>query len=221
MADGGWIVTVLAWCDSRATGERIVGLGLFAGNGSGVLFVLQLAAEDREAATGKRLGRPPPIRGDGSSDSNIRCEVRSRGNARFPRRDASRLRSRTSERMRVVVPAQCDVTLVVRGPRSVAAGCEHAELRSSTRCFLFTEAVDMRKSFRGLCQLAESVLKEDPGVGTLVCLYQPASGSFEAVGLGWARLLDLVQAARNGSLRKAGQRVGMTCRSKSTLRNCR
>ena len=34
-----------------------------------------------------------------------------------------------------------------------------------TRVFLFTEAVDMRKSFRGLCQLAESVLKEDPASG--------------------------------------------------------
>ena len=31
-----------------------------------------------------------------------------------------------------------------------------------TRVFLFLEPVDMRKSFRGLCQLAESVLKEDP-----------------------------------------------------------
>ena len=31
-----------------------------------------------------------------------------------------------------------------------------------TRVFLFAEPVDMRKSFRGLCQLAESVLKEDP-----------------------------------------------------------
>ncbi len=34
-----------------------------------------------------------------------------------------------------------------------------------TRVFLFTEPVDMRKSFRGLCQLAESVLKEDPASG--------------------------------------------------------
>lgn len=34
-----------------------------------------------------------------------------------------------------------------------------------TRVFLFTEPVDMRKSFRGLCQLAESVLEEDPASG--------------------------------------------------------
>jgi transposase len=34
-----------------------------------------------------------------------------------------------------------------------------------TRVFLFTEPVDMRKSFRGLCLLAESVLKEDPASG--------------------------------------------------------
>jgi transposase len=34
-----------------------------------------------------------------------------------------------------------------------------------TRVFLFTEPVDMRKSFRGLCQLTESVLKEDPASG--------------------------------------------------------
>jgi transposase len=34
-----------------------------------------------------------------------------------------------------------------------------------TRVFLFLEPVDMRKSFRGLCQLAESVLKEDPASG--------------------------------------------------------
>lgn len=34
-----------------------------------------------------------------------------------------------------------------------------------TRVFLFTEPVDMRKSFRGLCRLAESVLQEDPASG--------------------------------------------------------
>ena len=34
-----------------------------------------------------------------------------------------------------------------------------------TRVFLFTEPVDMRKSFRGLCQLTESVLQEDPASG--------------------------------------------------------
>ncbi len=30
-----------------------------------------------------------------------------------------------------------------------------------TRVFLFLEPVDMRKSFRGLCQLCESVLKAE------------------------------------------------------------
>ena len=34
-----------------------------------------------------------------------------------------------------------------------------------TRVFLFLDPVDMRKSFRGLCQLTESVLKEDPASG--------------------------------------------------------
>lgn len=34
-----------------------------------------------------------------------------------------------------------------------------------TRVFLFSEPVDMRKSFRGLCQLAESHLREDPASG--------------------------------------------------------
>ena len=34
-----------------------------------------------------------------------------------------------------------------------------------TRVFLFREPVDMRKSFRGLCQLAESTLQEDPASG--------------------------------------------------------
>lgn len=34
-----------------------------------------------------------------------------------------------------------------------------------TRVFLFLDPVDMRKSFRGLCQLAESQLKEDPASG--------------------------------------------------------
>lgn len=34
-----------------------------------------------------------------------------------------------------------------------------------TRVFLFLEPVDMRKSFRGLCLLAESVLKADPASG--------------------------------------------------------
>lgn len=34
-----------------------------------------------------------------------------------------------------------------------------------TRVFLFLEPVDMRKSFRGLCLLAEYVLKEDPASG--------------------------------------------------------
>ena len=34
-----------------------------------------------------------------------------------------------------------------------------------TRVFLFREPVDMRKSFRGLCQLAESTLQADPARG--------------------------------------------------------
>ncbi len=34
-----------------------------------------------------------------------------------------------------------------------------------TRVFLFLEPVDMRKSFRGLCLLAESVLEQDPASG--------------------------------------------------------
>ena len=34
-----------------------------------------------------------------------------------------------------------------------------------TRVFLFLQPVDMRKSFRGLCLLAESVLREDPASG--------------------------------------------------------
>jgi len=34
-----------------------------------------------------------------------------------------------------------------------------------TRVFLFLQPVDMRKSFRGLCQLAESVLKQNPASG--------------------------------------------------------
>lgn len=38
-------------------------------------------------------------------------------------------------------------------------------LTHQTRVFLFTEPVDMRKSFRGLCLLAESVLKKDPASG--------------------------------------------------------
>lgn len=38
-------------------------------------------------------------------------------------------------------------------------------LAHQKRVFLFLEPVDMRKSFRGLCQLAESVLKEDPASG--------------------------------------------------------
>ena len=38
-------------------------------------------------------------------------------------------------------------------------------LTHQTRVFLFLEPVDMRKSFRGLCQLAESVLKKDPASG--------------------------------------------------------
>lgn len=38
-------------------------------------------------------------------------------------------------------------------------------LSHQTRVFLFLQPVDMRKSFRGLCQLAESVLKEDPASG--------------------------------------------------------
>jgi len=36
---------------------------------------------------------------------------------------------------------------------------------NQTRVFLFVEPVDMRKSFRGLCMLAESVLEEDPASG--------------------------------------------------------
>ena len=34
-----------------------------------------------------------------------------------------------------------------------------------TRVFVFLDPVDMRKSFRGLCQLAEAELKEDPASG--------------------------------------------------------
>ena len=38
-------------------------------------------------------------------------------------------------------------------------------LSHQTRVFLFLEPVDMRKSFRGLCLLAESVLEQDPASG--------------------------------------------------------
>jgi len=38
-------------------------------------------------------------------------------------------------------------------------------LSHQQRVLLFLEPVDMRKSFRGLCQLAESVLKQDPASG--------------------------------------------------------
>ena len=38
-------------------------------------------------------------------------------------------------------------------------------LNHQTRVFLFRKPVDMRKSFRGLCQLAESALGEDPAAG--------------------------------------------------------
>ena len=72
-----------------------------------------------------------------------------------------------------------------------------------TRVFLFLQPVDMRKSFRGLCLLAESVLQEDERVGALVCVYQPSRRPPEVVGMGRARLLDLVQAARIGNLREA------------------
>ena len=34
-----------------------------------------------------------------------------------------------------------------------------------TRVFLCTSPVDMRKSFRGLCSLAEALLQEDPASG--------------------------------------------------------
>lgn len=34
-----------------------------------------------------------------------------------------------------------------------------------TKVFLFTKPVDMRKSFRGLCQLAEAALGKDPSCG--------------------------------------------------------
>ena len=36
---------------------------------------------------------------------------------------------------------------------------------NDTRVFLHTDPVDMRKSFRGLCQLAESILEQDPASG--------------------------------------------------------
>jgi transposase len=35
----------------------------------------------------------------------------------------------------------------------------------ATRVFVFREPVDMRKSFRGLCQLAEAALEKDPASG--------------------------------------------------------
>ncbi len=38
-------------------------------------------------------------------------------------------------------------------------------LSHQTRVFLFLDPVDMRKSFRGLCQIAEAVLEEDPASG--------------------------------------------------------
>jgi transposase len=38
-------------------------------------------------------------------------------------------------------------------------------LTHQTRVFLFLDPVDMRKSFRGLCLLAESVLQQDPASG--------------------------------------------------------
>jgi len=42
-----------------------------------------------------------------------------------------------------------------------------------TRVFLFLDPVDMRKSFRGLCQLAESQLQEDPASGHWFAFINP------------------------------------------------
>ena len=62
-----------------------------------------------------------------------------------------------------------------------------------TRVFLFLEPVDMRKSFRGLCLLAESVLKEDPASGHWFAFINRRQDRLKL--LGWAGFLDLVQAA--------------------------
>lgn len=53
-----------------------------------------------------------------------------------------------------------------------------------TRVFLFTEPVDMRKSFRGLCQLTESVLQEDPASGHWFAFINRR----RAPTAGWSRL---------------------------------
>lgn len=70
-----------------------------------------------------------------------------------------------------------------------------------TRVFLFLEPVDMRRSFRGLCLLTESVLKQDPASGHWFVFINRRAGTdrrlvaIKAVRLGRARLLDLVQAS--------------------------
>ncbi|HRX79600.1 MAG: IS66 family insertion sequence element accessory protein TnpB [Planctomycetaceae bacterium] len=64
-----------------------------------------------------------------------------------------------------------------------------------THVFLFLEPVDMRRSFRGLCLLTESVLKQDPASGHWFAFINRRGDRPKTVGLGRARLLDSVQAS--------------------------
>jgi hypothetical protein len=54
-----------------------------------------------------------------------------------------------------------------------------------TRVFLFLEPVDLRKSFRGLCQLAESALQQDPASGHWFALVSAAKTAVLAWGVFW------------------------------------
>lgn len=55
-------------------------------------------------------------------------------------------------------------------------------LTHQTHVFLFTEPVHMRKSFRGMCQLTESVMKEDPATGHWFAFFNRCHDRWKPLG---------------------------------------
>ena len=95
-----------------------------------------------------------------------------------------------------------------------------------TRVFLFLEPVDMRKSFRGLCLLAESVSKDDTASGHWFAFINRRQDRLKLLVLsmcdaGTGRVSGSGISGWSPAAFRNLRRLRIRCRLKSTSRSCR